>query len=236
MLRQLLVADFLKIKRKGFWLLTFLGPLGVVALQMVNYGLRKDYLLQQSDNDWEYYLSNVHSFTPLALILGIAIFTSIIANIENETNAWKQLVSLPVSKMSVYLSKFTALASLLLVSSILLMVFTLLFGVFLDLGEEIPYVELFQYSFYPYFAALPILSLQLWIAIVSKNQGIPITTGVLGVVFAYSAYYLPDWMIWKWPSLMNAWGEPVVNALLGVGLGCVLYLVGMFDFVRRDVK
>ncbi len=236
MIGKLLLADFLKIKRKGLWFLAFLGPFGVIALQMVNYGVRKDYLLQQSEDDWGYYFMNVHSFTPLALVLGIAILTSFIASIENETNAWKQLISLPVSKMGVYLSKFTVLASLLFVSSLLLLVFSLCCGFLLKLGNDIPYLELLKYSFYPYFAALPILALQLWIASVSQNQGIPITTGVLGVIFAFSAFVLPDWMIWKWPSLMNEWDEPMINVLLGIGVGIVLYIVGMLDFMRRDVK
>ncbi|MEH7590938.1 ABC transporter permease [Priestia megaterium] len=236
MMKSLLSADFLKIKRKGFWLLTFLGPFGVVALQVVNYGYRKDYLLQQSDNDWKYYLLNVSSFIPLALVLGIAILTSFVASVENETNAWKQLISLPVSKMRVYLSKFTVLACLLWVSSCLLMLFTLVYGIFLGLGEEIPYLDLVKFSFYPYFAALPILALQLWIATFSQNQGIPITTGILGVIFTYSAFTLPDWMIWKWPSLINDWNEPIINVLLGIGVGAILYIAGMLDFTRRDVK
>lgn len=236
MISQLLRSDFLKMKRKGFWLLTVLGPFGVVALQMVNYGLRKEYLLQQSDNDWEYYLLNVSSFTPLALVLGIVILTSLMASVENETNAWKQLFALPVSKMSVYLSKFAALAWLLFVASFLLMLFTLAHGIYLDFDEAIPYLDVIQYSFFPYFAALPILALQLWLAMVSKNQGIPVTAGIFGVVFAYMAYFLPDWMIWKWPSLMNDWNEPLWNALLGIGIGCMLYFAGMFDFARRDVK
>lgn len=236
MIGKLLRADFLKIKRKGFWFLTFLGPFGVVALQMVNYGVRKDYLLKQSEDDWGYYLLNVSSFTPLALALGIVILTSFMASIENETNSWKQLISLPVSKMNVYLSKFTVLAFFLFLSSVLLMVFTIALGVFLDLGEQTPFVEIVKYSFYPYFAALPILALQLWIATVSQNQGIPITTGVLGVIFVYSAMVLPDWMIWKWPSLTNEWNEPMINVLLGIGVGILLYMAGMIDFTRRDVK
>lgn len=198
--------------------------------------VRKDYLLQQSDNNWEYYLWNVSAFTPLALVLGIAILTSFMASVENETNAWKQLISLPVSKVSIYLSKFTVLACLLLASSSLLMLFTLAYGIFLDFDEGIPYLELLKYSYYPYFAAFPILALQLWIATVSQNQGIPITTGILGVIFTYSAFGLPDWMIWKWPSLMNQWDEPIINAVLGIGIGCLLYIVGMFDFIRRDVN
>jgi lantibiotic transport system permease protein len=236
MIGKLIKADFLKIKRKGLWFLTFLGPIGVVALQMVNYGVRKDYLLQQSEDDWGYYLSNIQSFTPLALVLGIAILTSFSSSIENETNAWKQLIALPVSKINVYLSKFTVLATLLFVSSCFLMVITFGFGVFLDLGVNLSYFELLKYSFYPYFAAIPILALQLWIATVSHNQGIPITTGIIGVILTYSSFTLPDWMIWKWPSLMNSWEEPLVNVFLGIAVGCLLYLLGMMDFVRRDVK
>ncbi|MCY9549270.1 ABC transporter permease [Lysinibacillus xylanilyticus] len=236
MIGKLLTSDFLKIKRKGLWFLTALGPIGVVALQMVNYGLRKDYLLTQSEDDWGYYLLNVHSFTPLAIVLGIAILTSFMASIENETNAWKQLIALPVSKLTVYLSKFTVLAILLFVSSTILMLMTMAYGVFLDLGESIPYAELAKFAYYPYFAALPILALQLWIASVCQNQGIPITVGIFGVIFAYSSYVLPDWMIWKWPSLMNQWDEPVINVMLGVSIGILLYIIGMIDFARRDVK
>jgi hypothetical protein len=236
MIGKLLGAEFLKIKRKGMWFLTFLGPFGVVALQMVNYGVRKDWLLQQSEDDWGYYLMNVGSFTPLALVLGIAILTSFTASIENETNAWKQLIALPVSKMSVYLAKFTVLAFLLMVSSSLLAIFSLMYGMFLDLGDNIPYLEWLKFSYYPYFASIPVLALQLWIAAVSRNQAIPITTGIFGVVFAYSAFVLPDWMIWKWPSLMNEWNEPLINVVLGIGVGCVLYVAGMLDFTRRDVK
>jgi len=236
MIGKLLTSDFLKIKRKGLWFLTALGPIGVVALQMVNYGIRRDYLLEQSEDDWGYYLLNVHSFTPLAIVLGIAILTSFIASIENETNAWKQLIALPVSKLTVYLSKFTVLAILLFLSSTILMLMTLAYGVFLDLGDSTPYMEIAKFAYYPFFASLPILALQLWIASVCHNQGIPITVGIFGVIFAYSSFVLPDWMIWKWPSLMNQWDEPVINVMLGVGIGILLYIIGMIDFARRDVK
>jgi len=236
MIGTLLRVDLLKIKRKGFWFLTFLGPLGVVSLQIVNYGVRKDYLLQQSDDDWLYYLDWVHAFTPLALVLGIAILTSFMASIENETNAWKQLLSLPVSKMTVYLSKFSVLAGLLFISSCILMIAAAALGIYLELGEDIPFAALLEYSFYPFFASLPILALHLWVATVSENQGIATMLSVVSFILTYSSHALPDWMIWKWPTLENSWNEPAVNALLGLGAGAVLYVLGMFDFVRRDVK
>lgn len=236
MIKNLIRTELLKIKRKGFWLLCFLGPFGVIVMQIVNYGVRKEYLLKQSDDDWSYYLDNVSSFTPLAIVLGITILTSLMTSIEDETNAWKQLMALPVTKWNVYLAKFTVLFSLFLLSSCLLMLFTLGFGVYLRLGDAIPYFSIIQYSFYPFFAALPVLALQLWIAVVSKNQGIPITTGIIGTILSFSGDALPDWFIWKWPSLVNAWEKPILNVVLGITFGCVLYLAGVFDFNRRDVK
>jgi hypothetical protein len=236
MMGKLLRVELMKIKRKGFWFLTFLGPIGVVALQVVNYSVRWDYLKTLSDDDWLFYLQNVSGFTPLALVLGIAILTSFMASIENETNAWKQLLALPVRKTHVYLAKFTVLAGLLFLASILLCVATLAYGLTLDFGSGVPVFELLEYSFFPFFASLPILALQLWVAMVSENQGLPITAGVLNVILTYSAYSLPDWAIWKWTTLMNAWQEPLYNGLMGLAVGLVIYMVGMMDFVRRDVK
>ncbi|WP_066190147.1 ABC transporter permease [Gracilibacillus timonensis] len=236
MILRLLKTDFLKIKYKGLWFLSILGPIGVVALQMVNYGFRKDYLFQQTDDHWQQYISLVSSFTPLAIILGIVILTSFMASIEDETNAWKQLIALPISKREVYLSKFTVISCLLLISSLVLLLLTYLYGLTLGLGEDIPYLQIIQHSLLPFFASLPVLGLQLWLALVCKNQAIPTTIGVISVILAYASMSLPDWVIWKWPTLDNEWGEPYINGLLGIAVGIAIYLVGMTDFKRRDVK
>jgi len=235
MITQLLSAEWLKIKRKGLWFLALLGPVGVVALQMVNYGVRKDYLLSQSDDDWSYYLSNVAGFTPLALVLGLVILTSFMASIENETNAWKQWIALPISKMSVYVSKFVIVAILLFVSSCILAILTLLYGKTLGLGENIPWLQLLSNSFYPYLACLALVGLHLWFAVIIPNQGVTISIGIMGVIICMMSYYLPDWVIWKWPTLINDWNNPLINVVIGVGTAIILLVIGMWDFNRRDV-
>ncbi|WP_255259645.1 ABC transporter permease [Lentibacillus sp. CBA3610] len=141
-----------------------------------------------------------------------------------------------VSKMAVYLSKFMVLLLLLFVASVLLLDFNTGFGMYLDLGDHIPYLEAVKFSFYPLMAALPVLALHLWIALVSRHQGIPVTMGVIGVILAYMAYNLPDWLIWKWPALMNGWAEPATIIWLGIGCGLFLYAAGMVHFVRKDVS
>ncbi|SIE32972.1 Uncharacterized protein conserved in bacteria [Mycobacteroides abscessus subsp. abscessus] len=52
-----------------------------------------------------------------AIMLGLALVTSMIANIEHQTNAWKQLLALPVSKGKVFTSKFLLAAILLFISA-----------------------------------------------------------------------------------------------------------------------
>jgi len=235
MMTQLLRAEWLKIKRKGLWLLAIIGPIGVVALQMVNYGVRKDYLLTQSDDDWGYYLNNVASFIPLALILGLVILTSLMASIENETNAWKQWIALPISKINVYVSKFVIVSIILFVSSSLLAVLTLLYGRTLGLGENIPWIHILHNSFYPYLASLALVGFHLWIATVSPNQGITITIGIIGVIICMMSYYLPDWVIWKWPTLMNQWDRPLMSVAFSIVAAIILLVIGMWDFNRRDV-
>src|SRR3954451_25361178 len=93
-----LQADLLKIKRKWFWFLVFLGPFGVIALQMVNYGVRYDYLVNGSEDVWKDLIQNVNMFVTPSLLLGMTILTSELATIEHQQSSLKQLLSLPVKR------------------------------------------------------------------------------------------------------------------------------------------
>lgn len=69
-----LSSDWLKIRGKGIWFLVFLAPLGLTAMQALNFGLRLDYLKEQyADNLWGGLLGNVVVFVPLSLMLGATI-------------------------------------------------------------------------------------------------------------------------------------------------------------------
>jgi len=232
---RLFRAELLKIKGKGLWLLTVLGPLGVVGLQAVNYGVRKDHLFAQSDDRWGDYLANVASFTPLALVLGIVILTSFMAFIEEETGAWKTVAALPAPKSLLFLAKFLVPAMLLMIASGLLVLFTLAHGLFLDPGGRVPWADLLIRSLLPVCAALPILALQYWLAVVSRHQGVAVTIGVLGFLLTYNAHMVPDWMPWRWPALAAA-GDGAPAAIMGVVFGIALFAAGMWHFSRKDVS
>ena len=116
-----LSSDWLKIRGKGIWFLVFLAPLGLTAMQALNFGLRLDYLKEQyADNLWGGLLGNVVVFVPLSLMLGATILSSMIANVEHEQGSWKQLLAMPIPRPAVYLAKFLLACVLLVISCLLL--------------------------------------------------------------------------------------------------------------------
>jgi hypothetical protein len=235
MIGRVLAADFLKIRRKMIWGLVFLGPFGVVALQAVNFGLRYDYLTKQYASDlWGGLLGNMQFLSVPALLLGITLVTSMIAGIEHQMNAWKQLLALPVSRKTVFTAKFLLCLLLLFVSCTLLAGGAMILGWGLGFGTEFPFGKITMLSFSPLIAAFPVLAVQLWLSITMRNQAIPLTAGILGTVLTLFGPVLPDWVIWKWPLLQGDDAGDYVR--LGAGLGVALLAAGLVDFTRRDVK
>ena len=234
---RVLASEFIKIKRKMILFLIFLGPFGVIALEAVNFGLRYDWLTGIYEDDlWKGLIGEVSMLSVPTILIGLTILTSMIANIEHQTNAWKQLLALPISKTKVYTAKVLLTVILLLISCFLLMIGTIILGLALKFGTAIPFVYLFNMCFYPFLAALPFLALQIWLAITLKNQAIPLTVGILGMIISMYASAFPDWVPLKWPLLLNEWGKPIFSVIAGVFLGFIIYVASIIDFSRREVK
>lgn len=237
MMARIIASELIKIKRKMILFLVFLGPFGVIALEAVNFGVRYDWLTGVYKDDlWKGLIGEVSMLSVPSILIGFTILTSMVANIEHQTNAWKQLLSLPISKTKVYTGKVLLTVILLLVSCSLLMAGTIILGLALKFGTSIPLFYLFKMCFYPFLASLPLLALQIWLAITMKNQAIPLTVGIVGTIISMYAAALPDWMPWKWSLLLNEWGKPFYSVIAGILLGSFIYFISILDFTRREVK
>lgn len=234
MMMRMFKSDMLKMKRKWIWFLIFLGPFGVIALQGANYGLRYDYLISQYNNQWKGLMDNVQVFIPVTIFLGITIITSMMANIEHHQQSWKQLLSLPVRRSAVYSVKFILTFVMLLISCLLLSIGVIVLGITLDFGWGFPIGDILLLSLLPLFTAIPVLSFQLWLAIMFKNQVPALTIGISGAVFSMYAVDMPDWLIWKWPLLQDGHLEWYIT--LGVAIGLLIFAIGMYNFIKQDVK
>lgn len=234
---RVMTSEFIKIRRKMILFLVFLGPLGVVGLEAVNFGLRYDWLTGVYKDDlWKGLIGEATMLSVPTILIGLTILTSMIANIEHQTNAWKQLLALPISKAKVYTGKVLLSILLLFVSCVVLAIGIIILGLLLKFGTEIPVLYLIKMCFFPFLAALPILALQIWLAISMKNQAIPLTIGIMGAIVSLYSIKFPDWVPWKWPFLINEWDEPLYSVLAGLFVGVLLYSISLLDFHRKDVK
>ncbi|WP_053372974.1 ABC transporter permease [Paenibacillus sp. FJAT-27812] len=237
MMAKALSSDFLKIRGKGLWLLIFIGPIGLIAMQALNFGLRYDYLTQQyAGRLWEMLLENFLMFVPISLFLGVTLVTSLLANVEHSTNAWKHLLALPVSRTAVFCSKFALSIILLTLSCVILAVGVAVLGLTLrfELGD-MPVLGILRLSFLPFFASIPALALFLWLCMTIKNQAVPITLGVMIAVSSVFTFQLPEWFPINWP--MYGYLGPHQEFFVGAGLltGVIIWGIGNIHFNKKDV-
>lgn len=237
MMLRALSADFLKIRKKGIWLLIFIAPIGLVAMQALNFGLRLDYLMKQyADDLWGGLLNNVAIFVPIALYLGVTLVSSLVAGVEHQMSSWKQLLALPISRISVFSAKFTLCFLLLCVSCLLLPIGTAILGLLLGFGGGMPYLDMLRLGFVPFLAVLPMLALQLWLSLSFRNQSLPVTFGVGAAAVSMFSAQLPEWFPLNWPSF--AYFDPRGEWYIGAGVICgiVIMIMGMLHFNRKDVE
>ncbi|GBG09171.1 permease [Paenibacillus agaridevorans] len=236
MIVQAIRSDLLKINGKGLWFLTFLAPVGLIAMQGLNYGLRYDYMIKAYAGDpWGGLLDNILMFVPIALLMGITILSSMLANVEHHTSAWKQLLALPISRYAVFGSKFAIVALLLAVASIVLALGS--FGLGLLLGfdaADFPVTDAIKLAAYPYLASWTLLTPVLWMCVTYRNQSLPITIGIVAALI--SVFPLSEWVPTNWPlaSYKAENGETFV--LAGLIIGLVILLPAAVHFNRKDVN
>lgn len=246
MMMRMLQADWIKIGKTWTIWLVFLGPLGLLLCQGVNYGIRSDYLLPFGWEGKDGFFYWVNALLPSTLLLGSALLASIVSGHEHDAHAWKQLFALPISRVQVMFSKGIWLAICLAVSSALSILLLGLLGIAVGLPTPVPWKELTRLIIYPYLAVYPVLALQLWLSFVMKGQAWPIIVGVAGTMFSgvLAASQTGYWLIWAYP--VNAGLERKLDftplfsagewALLGIGLGLMITWIGAIHFSRKEVQ
>ncbi len=235
MIGKALSSDLLKIRGKGIWFLAILGPVGLIAMQALNYGLRYDYLTSQyAENLWGALLSDISMFVPIALLLGITLVSSLIANVEHTLSSWKQLLALPISRTTVFAAKFLMTVIILTFSCVLLVIGTVVLGFLLKFDTGFSFMQILKLCFLPFIASFPVLALMLWLCLTYKNQAMPITIGVVMSIFSIVA--VSEWMPFNWP--LFSYQGPHEELFVGAGLICgfVIYVIGSIHFSRKDVN
>lgn len=239
MIIRMLSAEKIKMKRTWLVVLPFLGPLAIILAMMVDFGLRREYLLPNAPDEWTVLITEVSILLPLMLLLGATLLASLLAEKEHQASAWKHILALPISRIGVYWAKGIQLIGLLMIVAVLMVLALAFLWVWIPLNEPLPWDLFLKGGFYPVLAVLPVAMFQLWLSTIIRNQALPIFIGVVCSLFSYP---LSDWLPWSYPmnaiplTIPQEGNDPSLWVPVGVGLGFLLLLLGALDFSRREVK
>jgi len=205
MIRHMIRADIMKARRTVLVPIVFLAPLLTFLYECTNFLVRIEVMIQQAEEKqtglWQIFLYDKQFILSLTIPLSITLAASVIANIEHQGNAWKQLLALPIKRSSIFVGKFLLLFLAICLSGVVSYFAYLLFGLFFDLGDDIPWMQLLGDSVLPFLCSIPIMVFQLYLSISIKNQSFAILTGALssmaGLFFALSP--LTKWIPWAYP-------------------------------------
>lgn len=253
MISRLILSNNIKAKRSWCWFITFLFAILPLALILI-YGFLSDGQINKNLNLeytelWRRFVFSIHWILIFSLPLGITIQASMIANLEHQGNSWKQLLSLPLKKSHVYLSKFITLFIYNLFSAVLLTIGIITVGIVFGIGNNIEWYTVLAGGFYPYIAALPIMAIQLWLSISLTNQAFPI---IFGTVFGMVGLFLSmnkftKWLPWAYPvkatpvTVTSDSNNMILNydiyyiVLLAIIEGLLLLFLGLVNFLKREV-
>lgn len=258
-IQDLLSAELLKLRRTKFiWISLFLN-LFIPAILFFHY-YAGSWKPEPGNTSWGSYIADAsQTWFMFVYIIFIAIIVSLIINIENSSNSWKHLLSLPISHIEVIFSKIifslilVGLANVIFLLSVfssgeILTVFAPKLHFYqssLDLSQFLKIVLL------SYLSSFLMVVIQVWLSFRTKNLIIPVSIGVIAAlfnIFARNSIFVQYFFPWTQPSSIirivgftgatapAAHGQSITEVLLFSLLSfIVITLLSVWDLNRRDI-
>lgn len=246
-----LSAETLKTKRTLALLLTFLAPLAVVALQTIMLHQRGIEWLKGVEHKWFWFAEQVTIFWSLLMLpLFITLQTSLLAQIEHNQHAWKQLFAQPLPRSAIYFAKQLVAMLLIGLSIVLLYVFTGVSGLIVDalvpelqLGRIIPWGDFARMALLLYLSSWLLISFHTWVALRWPSFVVASTVGIIatvcGIVISNSDQWsklypwtMPAMLVYQYCEQGTLWWGLLAVGCLG---GVVAALFGAWDVTDRDI-
>jgi len=181
-------AEFLKIRRTNAVWLTLAGAAFIPSVNFLKLVSRPDVFVSRTKADpWAFMISdNWAPAASLFLPIYVILMISLVVQIENTNNTWKQVYASPRSYADIYFSKFFVVLSLIVLWIVLLSLFIIISGYILETankdyvvsGRPIPWKQLSTIAVKMFAAVVGITSIQYWMSLRFKNFVTPIGIGM----------------------------------------------------------
>lgn len=236
---RLLAVERIKMAKSPVWLLTLVSPAVAVLIG----------LLANPAGNWVALLSAmliIHALLFMPMLT--AVFASLVCRFEHGGGGWKQLLSLPLSRTSLYAAKLTIIMAMVGLTQLLFGASLLGIGAMRDMSGPIPWTVIVQSLLAGWAACLPLAALQLMVSFLWSSFAAPLALNfvftVPNMLIANSQTYAPyyPWvqpLLAMMPSGRDSFGAFMVptGTLMTVVLGSfvVFALAGLAAFRYKEI-
>ncbi|MBU9721676.1 MULTISPECIES: ABC transporter permease [Bacillaceae] len=235
-LPSLMYAEWLKIKGSNSLPLIFVSPL---LAALAGYFSMFDF----GTNQWiDPYFAMVMIHAVLFLPLLAGIFTASVCRYEHDQGGWKQIMSMPVRREAIYLTKFITVLLIIAATQLLFFVGLLGVGSIHGFTDPFPWSLILTRVFMGWLACIPLVTLQLWFSTAWASFAAPVALNVIftlpNIMVANSEKFGP-WYPWAQPFLGMILGgegdifystETLIIVIVG---GSILLLCGGLLYIRN---
>jgi lantibiotic transport system permease protein len=186
-------SEWIKTKRSTAFWICFVAALFIPLIYLIVFFVKNYTINSYSNamiNSWEFHFADLWRNSSIFLLPMTVIFaSSLITQIENKNNTWKQVHASPQSFSTVYYSKFSVILLMTLFYFFLFNIGIILSGIipslFIDAkfpSDKIPFYFILKENVKILVACLPIMAIQYLLSLQFKNFLVPIGIGFLGLV------------------------------------------------------
>lgn len=237
---RLIKVELMKLKRMFIIQGAALAP--IIAI-MAGVGVAPN-MISKGVTDYWRALWSMSAFTLGGVVIPIFVMLAciIVGKVENDNDCWKLVLTMPVSKLKIYLAKFSAM---LVITAIMFISFLVQFqiaGMILGASGIVP-VEYIKVVVLGFLAVLPVIAVEFILARNFKSISMPLAAGMFltgsGFLITQSSYwkYAP-WTYCNYTFFTDFTGA-TVKSFLYIGVAIVIFIIAimvdMAIFKTRDV-
>lgn len=227
MLIKLLKAERMKLRRTPIWIAFFLMPIVPALLGSINYTANIEMLQSEWYSLWtQHTIFTSYFFLPILL----GVYCSYLMHMEHNNNNWNKVLTFPVSRSLVFVSKLITVSAMLLLTELWIGVLFIVSGKLVGLPSPAPYSELIIWCLFGTLGGMVMASIQLMISLFIRSFALPVGIalggGLSGLVF------LAKKLGHIWPYSLMAYGmnanspqEILKSGYVSFVMICVAYIV-----------
>lgn len=184
MFLKLLKIENMKLKRSPLWLAFIIMPIIPALLGTINYSVNIEILKSEWYSLWtQHTLFTDYFFLPIL----IGIYCSYIMRIEHNNHNWNKVLTMPVHRSMIFLSKLVTASFMILLSEIWIALLFIISGKIVGMVTPPPIADIAIWCLFGTLGGMVIVSIQLLLSLFIKSFALPIgiafAGGLSGLVF-----------------------------------------------------